>query len=267
MSRSFTLLTAMMLGLAAPRISEAVYLINSCSPSNATTNTNAKLQNDITCNPANGDLGVTLNSGADLDLNGKTITCLAGQNCSAAITMTSTNSVVSGPGNIAGSFSKIVNCVGKVGSRVTAVHFDGVTDDGLSDCRKVDGNVLIGETGAGRAVTITTSDSVTINDNYIEGPFSYGVLYTNSIAYGLVSHNMFNGPISRPIYVQNWNSATVANNAFMMADTQTNAPIDVGTPVDSYLYSGNICDTNSAGCAACIAAGRCVDVPGVPFSF
>jgi hypothetical protein len=49
----------------------------------AATNTNAKLANDIMCNPTNGDVGVTLNSGADLDMNGKTITCAGGQTCVA----------------------------------------------------------------------------------------------------------------------------------------------------------------------------------------
>ncbi len=265
MSRPGITSAVLLLALAAPGTGEAaVYLIYNCSPTHASPNTNAKLANDITCDPSLGHVGITLNSGADLDMNGKTLNCASGQTCSAAVRISHVNSVVSGAGTIAGSFAKVVDCAAKQGSRVTGIKFDGNTDDGIYDCAHVDRNVLIGETAALRAVT-TRSAIPNINNNYIDG-FDDGVLYTGPVGSGSVIHNLFSG-VGRPIYFQNWAAATVTGNVFLESSVTTNAPIDVGSVVDGSTYGGNICNGHTSGCIECETAGRCTTLPTAPFGF
>jgi hypothetical protein len=153
----------------------AVVFVTSCSDS---CSSNCELQNDLDCS---GQSGITLNSGADLDMHGHSLTCSS--SCpSAAVTMTASSSVVKNLSTgaesaISGAFSTGVNCAGKTSSEVTGIRIDLTTTTptavtGLANCARVDNNVIVNSGNSSQAKAISTAgvaNSDFVTDNRFEG--------------------------------------------------------------------------------------------------
>ena len=271
MSKSILVAAAALAFWMVPSASEAVpYPITNCVTALASPNTNAKLMNDIVCDPSAGQIGITLNAGADLDMNGKTISCATGQLCAAAVTFTASNSIVQGGGEVHGAFSKVIGCDGKSGSRVTGLKFTGYSEYGMFNCTIVEQkNVMIGEPFGGQqsayeAVWYSTINPTSVNDNYIRGfiiPIFFGVTAGSA---GLIDHNVLISQVRGVSFQMNNGGVTVSNNILMSDDTAGTAASIYVAYNDSGFYPNNLCNTSSNACSLCIASGRCAE-PGRTF--
>ena len=202
--RTSSLLVGIALGLGAALggapTAHAVENVPNCNPVAAPfggiCNTSCKLGTDVVCQPGQQ---IILNNGADLDMDIYSISCAAGQDCSAtaAVKMNAANSVVKATGGaetkIAGSWSSAVQCGGFAGSRVTGVRADGrFAGAALANCSKVDGNVIVGDAGSFRAVTNNgISDADFIMDNDFDGFFEDRIISLTGSRPIAVTNNVF----------------------------------------------------------------------------
>lgn len=254
--------------LVAPSVSHAIYSISSCDPTNASPNTNAELTQNIVCDPSSGHVGVTLNSGADLSLNGYTISCASGQLCSAAVTMTANNSVVNGDGGrISGAFSKIVNCDARTGSKVSAIEFEGYSVYGAYNCYTVEESVFHGASYGGQpASQAIYGDAVAgnIRDNYAAG-FVLPFYFTSNLSGGTIVGNMLLGGGRLIRFVQN-STGTITDNILIPTETGSYSAINIGGTATG-TYERNYCNPIAAPCDLCVDAGLCTITPSAPFGF
>lgn len=254
--------------------------IGSCP---ASCSSNCYLQNNFTC--TNGQ-GVTLNSGADLDMNGHSITCTSGSCSNAAVTINSSGSKVYNTLNgfeavITGPFATGVDCNNYTSSEVTGISVRGIGSSGLGygvdSCAKVHDNVFSGTGNAagysGTAVFVYggTADSDYVRDNFIDG-WVFGIQLLDVVKNVSVDHNLItirSVALTTPsgILLSNTTDSGVAiENNIVMGDATAGYPIAApGGGPPSSVYEANYCDpTLGTACSNCISAGYCTD-PVAPF--
>jgi hypothetical protein len=171
---TLTMVAGMMLFAAQ---ADAIVLVTDCS---WTCSSNCQLQNDLNCS---GKTGIVLNSGADLEFAGHTLTCAS--NCpTAAVALGAGGSVVHNDagnlsdveGGIDGAFPIGVACNAKTGSTVRGIRVENTTV-GLDNCAKVEQNVIIGS-GANLTTGINTTGVANtdyIRDNYLDN-WRFGII-------------------------------------------------------------------------------------------
>lgn len=131
-----------------------------------------ELDQDVSCNTKSG---ISLTSGADLDLKGHSITCTA--SCpTSAVTMSGSGNTVKNTGaagaGIVGSFTYNINCVNRPNSRVSGIKVENTRSSGgqgwgVLDCETIDGNVFVGHFTDGYHTGPALFGTGSITDNYI----------------------------------------------------------------------------------------------------
>lgn len=225
--------------------------VGSCT---ATCNSNCSLDNDVSCN--NQD-GIVLSGGADLDLNGHSITCTS--NCpQAAIKMSAGNSVVKdtvGGAVVDGPFTYGVNCQSQSNSEVAGITIDGATN-AIYNCAKIHQNLLIGGSTTG-SMGIAVADlaaSDYVIDNWVEG-FAVGIGAARTHAIDIEGNTI--GVLEIP-----GQGAEIGLNALRASGTPTvnvtyNSFFGDGTSASfmtiwtGVTYKGNFCDPDNPLCASC----------------
>jgi hypothetical protein len=248
----------------------AVVLVTDCT---ATCSSNCELQSDLSCNGKNG---ITLNSGADLEMAGHTLSCTS--NCpAAAVTIGASGSIVHNDagnavgveGGIDGSFTVGVNCASKSGSTVRGIRVENVGYVGTENCAKVQDSILIGPGTAWTGAIYTTGVSNTdyIRNNYIENwdiGISVGGSNDNEIANNqIVVRDVGSGVYEAGISLSpGWSGTiTIADNAFYGNPTGGELLRFSGAPT----LAGNRCDGDTTACTSCRSVLRCSS-PTTPFN-
>jgi hypothetical protein len=252
-----------------------------------TCSSDCQLGANLSCQ--SGETGVTLANGADLDMRGFDIVCPNG--CTAAVTMTGTNSRVINTGSddpndpepkITGFYDTgAINCGKKAGSSVLGITVRAFwfSNAGITNCQFVSGSKVIG-------VPILDSSYPPLDTPIYP---TIGIMHTAINASDVISSTFIadvrNG-ISR---VPSTASNALLNIAFdtidarltvpgqsigcainglgdqahglsihddVFAGDSQSAPICVGNAT-GVAYSNNFCRTHNAACAACIASGQC----------
>jgi len=236
--------------------------VTSC---NFTCTSNCYLNSDFNCTTGQG---ITLSSGADLDMCGRSLTCTS-VICStkAAVTMTAGGSQVENSQSGSGFISKIggpwsvgVDCNSNGSSRVSGIRFENNYGNSVEDCHKIDGNVVINSGGFAFVVNTGVANTDQIVDNYTQGGQAISISSSTNFD---ISHNLF---AMDPNVAGRGIDATAATGSFSIAD---NIFMNEGTPIEpdtstSGTYSNNFCDPFTTGCTNCKSSGEC-DAPQVPF--
>lgn len=256
--------------------------IGSCP---ATCSSNCYLQNNFTC--TNGQ-GVTLNSGANLDMNGHSISCVSARcDAAAAVTINGNgskvyNALAGFEAVITGPFTTGVQCNNKTSSEVAGIAIkhigDGTTGgvNGVVDCAKVHDNVFLAQGTASNGIAVSslngTANSDFVRDNYIDDWF--GAIYVLARTKNMtVEHNLItlrNHAPSSTFGIVAVNSpgtsSTVESNVFM-GDATSSSPIAVtGSGALTTTFDQNFCDpTLGTACSDCVSAGQCEN-PAAPFT-
>jgi hypothetical protein len=237
--------------------------VTSC-PSTCTTN--CYLHGNVSCTSGHG---ITLNSGAKLDMCGFSLICTDPVLCSlpAAVYMTASSSAVlnssSAPGIISGLWTQGIDCSSKTGTKVTGIRFDGPAF-AITDCAKIEQNVIVNGNNA-IYIYAGAANTDVIDNNYIS-VIGAGILVDSGDIYKItIDHNIIatgsTGYDAIDVSRTSATSYTISNNIFFS---------QVGTvPIVPSLYwpgtySDNYCDPNSSACAACVSNGYCASPP-VPF--
>jgi len=224
-----------------------------------------ELANDLICGGTYG-YGVKLLAGADLDLKGHTITCDGcdpGWSIGVLVDSASSASVIKNPlyrnfGQILGPWYAGVHCQQAAGSRVTGIYIDGAMDTtGISDCRKVDANVVV-NCGVGiYNGSIHSSDY--IRDNLIKGGVT-GIAVVGSGAAD-IDHNVIVRTSIFGIEAGNATSTSLAitGNVFFqgLGEGGLIRPTNLINGSRNHILSGNVCDDSVSSCVSCINAGKC----------
>jgi hypothetical protein len=234
----------------------ATCFISSCNA--VTCSADAELLNSIDCtNIPSG--GITLASGADLDLHGHDITCTS--NCpSIAVTMTGTSSIVKnlvpGENKISGAFGTLVDCASKTGSRVTGIRLEQTSSGyGTNNCAKVDSNVLMGNLVGSLGIgTGGVANSDLIDNNYVQG-WGIGIGVAGSHQMEIDDNVVVVHAITGTSVIGiNANSSGATN---VMNDTFFGDSGDLITFGGSVLCGTNFCDPSATACTTCISVGCC----------
>jgi hypothetical protein len=264
--RAVTLVGAVVTGLLwSAAGADACVGTQAVTTCNTTCTSNCYLYNDINCTTGQG---ITLSSGVDLDMCGRSLTCTSLICASkAAVTMSASGSQVdnsaSGSGfisKIAGPWSTGVDCASKGSSRVSGIRFENNYGNSVVDCHKIDANVVINAGGWAFVVNTGVTNTDQIVDNYVQS--SQAISISSSTNFD-ISHNLF---AMDPNVPARGIDATAATGSFSIAD---NIFMNEGTPIEhdtstSGTYSDNFCDPFTSGCASCKTNGEC-DAPQVPF--
>ena len=228
-----------------------VYALSTCS---GTYTTNQALTADIACDNM---AGITLTSGADLDLAGHEITC--NSNCPTyAINIAASGSVVKSTSTtspaITGFFTAAINCNSFSSSEVTGIHFAMVGGDGLINCAKVHNNIIEGNRTLGSVGVSTTGVAATdfITDNWI-GEWDTGISVTTSHDID-IEHNQIDvedvsgssGEVGANV-TRTGGQTTLDYNFFFGGATSASFMQTSGT-LTKY---GNACDPANTTCQTC----------------
>jgi hypothetical protein len=223
-----------------------------------TCTTDCELANDILCD-ATVAWGVRLSNGADLDLRGHKLQCSGCDPYAAGVLVDSTSnlSVITNGGTpdlgqILGPWDVGVDCQHASGSRVIGIHVVGSYNVGITNCRKVDGNVVVDVAGSGIA-----NDNIAgpdyIRDNLVKGGvtgIAVGGSGSADIEYNvIVRTSLFGIEISQASST----SLAVRGNVFFHGAGPTN----VINGTSNHIFSGNVCDNSVSWCVTCINAGKC----------
>lgn len=257
----------------------------------ATCTSDCQLGPDFVC-PVDTLVGVTLTNGADLDLAGNDLKCSAYEgdfeSCQTAVSAGPNSRVwTSVPRSPAHNGSRIVGrwtsgvvCTGGgAQTRVSGIQLRGwfSGDAAILRCQTVEDNTVIGEPGL---VFGGTSASLF--------PPSYGIVARTATGSNSIARNFIEGFIS-PVYrspTPGPGALTIENNTISYRDhgptaTQATAiylfatvdrpatvanniiygdgkaPLIYSNPSHSVTLSNNVCKGLSAGCADCVASGKC----------
>lgn len=234
---------------------DAVTLVTSCS---FTCSSNCVLQNDFSCN---GQSGVVLNSGADLDMQGHFLTCTS--NCpAAAIAITASGSVVNNDtgaasgleGGVSGAFTTGIDCQNSASSQVRGLRVEDAVN-GILNCGKVSNNVVIapGGTGTGGIITSGVANTDYVRDNYVDGfhvQITVGGSHSNS-----VQHNSI---FMRDVGVGTTEFGIVVNSTGGSVDVLNNSLFGnaAGSALVTHIagtatFVGNVCDESTTPCTSC----------------
>lgn len=228
------------------------------------------LTGNLTCstNPA-----VQLDTGADFNFLGHTITC-SGCGSAQGIVVTAANSTVEdsvGGGGLRG-YPTGINCSYQNNSLVKNVHIDtgslALTSVGIGGCRKIQGVVIRNAKSYG-IVNQLVGDSDYIKDSYILGAYGAGFsagtdygIWLDGDGSGLIDHNVIANTRTLSLLAFFTSSSLVVTNNMLFNQTYGSGLI--GTGGSPPQMSGNVCGDPNAlyngACADCIAAGACVDL-------
>ena len=233
-----------------------------------TCNTNCRLIANVDC--INAD-GIILSGGADLDMNGKTISCSS--NCpAAAVKIAAGSSSVKNTGGgtptITGAFTYGVNCQNQSTSEVLGIYFEDIGGTAIKDCAKVSNNVVLGDLQGGTIGIGSTgvANSDYVRDNYVEG-VSIGIAAVTSKNVlieenQIVLRDMTGGASEIGIntgVLSGSPTITITHNGF--AGDATLAQYIAGTT--GVTATENFCDPDSAMCQSCGVS--CRQPPTVPY--
>jgi hypothetical protein len=246
-------------------VSAAVVYISSCNALCAGSSTTCTLSTDIACD---NQPGISLSSGANLDLNGHGITC--NSNCpSAAVQVSSSGSSLvqnsTGFGYITGFFPVAINCGGFSGTQVTGIRFS-MLGNGILNCSQVTHNVIEGGRVLGSVgISLTgISGNDAISDNWIS-EWDTGVSVNTSHGINITNNQIGVEPISGSGAAQVGVSLTRTAGTsslkynFFFGGATSGTFIQTSGTVTNY---GNSCDPADATCQTC---STCRGYNSVPF--
>jgi hypothetical protein len=243
--------------------------INSCT---ATCSSNCFLLNNLNCTDGQG---ITLNSGADFDMCGHTLTCTSTACASKpAVTMTANGSRIynSEVGNTEGGFSGVwlpaVDCASKGSSRVDHVQFVNQVDIGAKNCALVENNYFE-NSGAFAVSTTTVANSDSINDNYFVGGLGFAIYAAGSHQIS-IDHNIIEldgSSLSGGITIADaTGTMTVSGNIVMSVDSDGTVIVPPSAGGVTTIFDGNYCESAITNCASCRSNGYCATPkPGFVF--
>lgn len=241
------------------------------------SSTTCRLITNITCDPSDpNQQGITLNSGANLDMNGFSISCKSGSTCSYPAVWSSSSSggkiknTASTQSSITGSFSgAAIDCAfgfptGNGAGQVIGIKINVTAAYGIRRCLAASSNVVIfgNATSVPSAVGIlvVVGGTAATHDNYVDGWPAAGIQNGGNAAksfdHNLVIVRDYSGVTSYGLDYEGSSFAESATDNILFGNPTSGALIHVvNTP--TITFAGNYCDPSTTACSTCIGAGEC----------